>query len=83
MLTHKIIGWYMTREQLVIDALEFAVFMNPLIIHIYRGANFVGKRYHSELNKYNIISSMSKPGNPYNNSIIESFNKPLETMIFD
>lgn len=88
--TRKIVGWSMhnnMREQLVIDALEAAVFSEHpkpgLVIHTDRGSQFVGKRYQSELDKYGIVSSMSKPGNPYDNAMVESFNKSLKTEIFD
>jgi putative transposase len=52
------------REQLVIDALESAIWReNPkagLIIHTDRGSQFIGKRYQSKIEKHGIIASMSK-----------------------
>lgn len=88
--SRKIVGWSMDkkmREQLAIDALESAIWReNPkagLIIHTDRGSQFIGKRYQSEIDKHGIIASMSKPGNPYDNAIIESFNKCLKIEMLD
>jgi putative transposase len=88
--SRKIVGWSMDkkmREQLAIDALESAIWReNPkssLIIHTDRGSQFIGKRYQSEIEKHGIIASMSKPGNPYDNAIMESFNKSLKTEMLD
>lgn len=38
-------------------------------------SQFIGKRYHIEVEKHGIIQSMSDAGNPYDNAIMESFNK--------
>ncbi|WP_408638586.1 integrase core domain-containing protein [Romboutsia maritimum] len=35
------------------------------------------------MDKHGIVASMSKPGNPYDNAMIESFNKSLKTEILD
>lgn len=88
--TRKIVGWSMDKnmsEQLVIDALESAIWSEPpsagLIVYTDRGSQFVGKRYQSEIEKHNIVASMSKPGNSYDNAIMESFNKSLKTEILN
>lgn len=88
--TRKIVGWSMDKkmkEQLVLDALESAIWRESpstgLIVHTDRGSQFVGKRYQCEIEKHGIIASMSKPGNPYDNAIKESFNKSLKTEILD
>ncbi|MCR8746022.1 IS3 family transposase [Romboutsia lituseburensis] len=88
--SRKIVVWSMDknmREQLVIDALESAIWReNPkadLIVHTARGSQFIRKRYQSQIDKYGIVASMSKPGNPYDNAIMESFNKSLKTEMFD
>lgn len=44
-------------------------------------SQFIGKRYHIEVEKHGIIQSMSDAGNPYDNAIMESFNKSLKTML--
>jgi len=44
-----------------------------LIIHSDRGSHFRAKSYKELLEKNNIIQSMSLPGNPKDNAVIESF----------
>lgn len=88
--TRKIVGWSMDnkmKEQLVIDALISAISREipstGLIVHTDRGSQFVGKRYQCEIEKHGIIASMSNPGNPYDNAIMESFNKSLKTELLN
>ncbi|WP_432404147.1 IS3 family transposase [Wukongibacter sp. M2B1] len=84
--SRKIVGWSMAkhmREQLALDALESAILgespKSGLVIHTGRGSQFIGKRFQSELKKNGITASMSRSGNPYDNAIMESFNKSLKT----
>lgn len=88
--TRKIVGWSMDknmREQLVINALEPAIWNESpnegLVVHTDRGSEFIGKRYQIEVEKHGIIPSMSNAGNPYDNAIMESFNKSLKTEMMD
>jgi putative transposase len=88
--TRKIVGWSMDknmREQLVLDALESAICSEApgegLIVHTDRGTQFIGKRYQAEIEKHGIVPSMSNAGNPYDNAIMESFNKSLKTEMMD
>ena len=50
-----------------------------LIVHTDRGSQYSSKKFQKTLSKYNAISSMSGPGNPYDNAVIESFFKTLKT----
>lgn len=45
--------------------------------------DFIDKRYHIEVEKHGIIQSMNDAGNPYDNAIMESFNKSLKTEMMD
>ncbi len=44
-----------------------------LIFHTDRGGNFCSKSFTQYLSKFNIEQSFSKPGTPYDNSVVESF----------
>lgn len=46
---------------------------STIIIHSDRGSHFRAKSYKELLEKHNIIQSMSAPGNPKDNAVIESF----------
>lgn len=46
---------------------------STIIIHSDRGSHFRAKSYKELLEKHKIIQSMSAPGNPKDNAVIESF----------
>lgn len=84
--TRKIVGWSIKRhmrEQLVLDALNDAFKReNPtkgLMIHTDRGAQFMSERYKTLIKRKGALMSMSRGGNPWDNAVIESFNKSLKT----
>lgn len=43
------------------------------IIHSDRGSQFTSKEYKELLERYNVTQSMSLPGSPRDNAVIESF----------
>jgi len=76
----KIVGWSMDStmtRQLVMDALRQAVWRyNPsagLIHHSDRGSQYASYEYQQALKDYQMVSSMSRKGNCYDNACIESF----------
>ena len=83
--SRKIVGWAtgarMTRE-LVIDALELAYHRRKpepgLIHHSDRGPQYACSDYQDQLNTYQMIGSMSRKGNCYDNACIESFHSTLK-----
>ncbi|MCM0761405.1 IS3 family transposase [Sporomusa sphaeroides DSM 2875] len=84
--TRKVVGWSMDKtmsEQIAIDALQAAVWSEKpprgLIIHTDRGSQFIGKQYKDMLLRHGFKASMSRPGNPYDNAVAESFHKTLKT----
>ena len=88
--TRKIVGWAMNqhmREQLALDALQDAFGKenpdNGLMIHTDRGAQFMSERYRKYLEKKGVCASMSRGGNPWDNAVVESFNKSLKTELVD
>lgn len=84
--TRKIVGWTISNrinEQLVISAFEKAIVNEKpsigLIVHTDRGSQYTSKNYQALLLKYGAISSMSRPGNPFDNALMESFYKSLKS----
>lgn len=83
--SRKIVGWSvgarMTRE-LVIDALDQAYHRQKpspgLIHHSDRGSQYASEEYRNQLIKYNMVGSMSRKGNCYDNACIESFHSTLK-----
>ncbi len=52
--------------------------LKDLIFHTDQGSNYTSERFRFTLKKYNIRQSLSSRGNPYDNSVIESFFKTLK-----
>lgn len=84
--SRKIIGWSMDRtmtDELSKKALEMAVSQRTLkegvIHHSDRGGQYVSTAFRQELDKNQIIQSLSRKGNCYDNAVIESFFKTLKT----
>lgn len=85
--SRKVVGWSMAthmRENLVIDALEQAVSReNPpdrgLIFHDDQGTQYTSHAFQKALERHGITQSVSRPGNPYDNAVAESFFKTLKT----
>ncbi|MEK4509108.1 IS3 family transposase [Paenibacillus sp. FSL K6-2524] len=83
--TREIVGWrladHMTTE-LVLEALKDAYDAKKpkegLIHHSDRGAQYASTEYRELLKSYNMISSMSRKGNCYDNACIESFHSILK-----
>ncbi|RUT39235.1 hypothetical protein EJP82_26425 [Paenibacillus anaericanus] len=67
----------MTTE-LVLEALKDAYAAKKLIHHSDRGAQYASTEYRELLKSYNMISSMSRKGNCYDNACIESFHSILK-----
>ena len=78
--SRKIIGWSMSsrmQESLVIDALQMALFRRKiklgLLLHSDRGSQYASDNYQRLLIKNTIQCSMSRKGNCWDNSVMESF----------
>jgi transposase InsO family protein len=81
----KVVGWELDRTQaarLTIAALEKAVAERKpppgLVHHSDRGVQYSSDDYVRMLRKYEMIPSMSRPANPYDNASCESFMKTLK-----
>jgi putative transposase len=84
--TRKVVGWTLDKrmdQALVINSLEKALKAEKptkgLIIHTDRGSQYTSKEFQRKVLKYGAISSMSRPGNPYDNALMESFYKSLKS----
>ncbi|QGA25486.1 IS3 family transposase [Sphingobacterium zhuxiongii] len=82
----KIIGWSfsndMTAEHTTLKALKMAIAQRNvkqgLIFHSDRGAQYACNEFKSFLGKNEIIQSMSRKGNCWDNAVAESFFKTLK-----
>ena len=82
----KVVGWSMSgrmAEKLVTDALEQAVERESppddlgLVFHDDQGSQHASRAFQRCLESHGIAQSMSRPGNPWDNALAESFFKPL------
>jgi len=78
--SRKVVGWDISSRantQMVINALEMAVLSRQpdrgLIHHSDRGTQYASKRFKAFLKKHGIRGSMSRKGDCWDNSVVESF----------
>lgn len=78
--TKKVVGYAFSHRintELTVAALEMAVKRQKpngkLIFHSDRGSQYASNKYRETLDKYNITSSMSRKGDPYDNAVAENF----------
>ena len=83
--SRKVVGWALDRtlaSRLASTALEQAIAKRQpppgLVHHSDRGVQYASEQYIAMLEKHGMISSMSRPANPYDNASCESFIKTLK-----
>jgi putative transposase len=83
--SRKVVGWALQRtlgRELVITALQRAIAerqpLPGLVHHSDRGIQYACGEYVDLLHQHQIIPSMSRPANPYDNATCESFWKTLK-----
>ena len=83
--SRKVVGWALDRTlaaRLPIAALEQAIAQRQpppgLVHHSDRGVQYASGEYAAVLRKWQMIPSMSRPANPYDNASCESFMKTLK-----
>jgi putative transposase len=83
--SRKVVGWALERtltSRLAIAALRDALAKRQprpgLIHHSDRGVQYASGEYVAILHQYQMIPSMSRPANPYDNASCESFMKTLK-----
>jgi len=90
LFSRKVVGWSINRhlrEQIAIEALNDAFNReNPevgLMVHTDRGAQFMSERYNALIKRKGAFISMSRGGNPWDNAVMEAFNKSLKSELID
>ncbi len=86
LFSRKIIGWATAHRQttdLILRALNSAIVRvkklnNKVILHSDQGSQYSSYEYRTFLKHHNIIPSMSRRGNCYDNAVAESFFKTLK-----
>ena len=88
--SRKIIGWSMSKTMttdLAIDALEMAIRnrrpSKGLMHHSDRGVQYACEAYQKLLKKHQLVCSMSRKGNCWDNAVMESFFSTLKTECID
>ena len=83
--SRKVVGWALDRSlaaSLPKAALEMAIVERQpgpgLVHHSDRGVQYAAAEYVAVLQQHGIVSSMSRPANPYDNASCESFMKTLK-----
>ena len=83
--SRKVVGWALDRTlaaRLPVAALEHAIAERQpppgLVHHSDRGVQYASGEYVGILEKHQMIPSMSRPANPYDNASCESFFKTLK-----
>jgi putative transposase len=81
LFTRKVVGWHAAARMdvsLVLEALNMAIKNNGnvggVILHSDRGSQYCAKAYQEKLRHHDIICSMSKKGDCYDNAAMESWN---------
>ncbi len=76
----KIVGYAFSDKintELTIQALNMAVYRRQpgkgLIFHSDRGVQYASAKYREALSDFNILQSMSRKGDPYDNAVAENF----------
>lgn len=83
--SRKVVGWKLDRtlaSRLATEALEMAIEerrpLAGLVHHSDRGIQYASGEYVAILKQREMVSSMSRPANPYDNASCESFIKTLK-----
>lgn len=80
LFSRKVVGWGMSSrmtKNLVCDALRMAIWQRKpepgLIVHSDRGSQYASHEYRRLLTIHGCVGSMSRKGNCWDNSVVESF----------
>ena len=83
--SRKVVGWELSRNLssgLALRALEQAIAVRQpspgLVHHSDRGSQYASREYVELLEKHQMVASMSRPGNPYDNARCERFMQTLK-----
>jgi putative transposase len=83
--SRKIVGWSVNSRittSLALNALRMAVARQkpkqPVLLHSDQGSQYSSHEWQATLKVYNLIPSMSRRGNCYDNAVVESFFKSFK-----
>lgn len=83
--SRRVVGWDLSRSlsnAVAVKALQQAIAMRQpspgLVHHSDRGAQYASGEYAALLEKHQMVASMSRPGNPYDNARCERFMQTLK-----
>jgi transposase InsO family protein len=83
--SRRVIGWKLSKRMtadIVVDALEMSIGARGepknVIVHSDQGTQYCSKVYQDLLQKHQLIGSMSKRGDCYDNAAMESWNHSLK-----
>jgi putative transposase len=86
LFARRVVGWAVSdrlHQELALEALRKALVMGQpsegLTHHADRGSQYCAIEYQAELRKHGIAISMSRKGNCYDNSVVETFFKTLKS----
>ena len=86
LFSRRVVGWAIDKcmtRQLVIDALVMAIWRRKpcpgLIFHSDRGSQYCSHDFQNMLKQHQIVSSMSRKGDCWDNAVAESFFGTLKT----
>lgn len=86
LFSRRVVGWSMSarmKSQLVTDALTMAIWRRgkpeALLHHSDRGSQYTSDQFQRLLAENDITCSMSRPGNVWDNAVMESFFSSLKT----
>ena len=88
--SRRVVGWSIAESlesSLVTEALEAARHTRRpppgLLHHSDRGSQYASRAFTARLQTFRAVPSMSRPGNPYDNALAESFFATFKTECFD
>jgi len=86
LFSRQVVGWSMNSRMsrnLIMNALQMAIWRRQpvpgLLFHSDRGSQYCSKDFQKMLTKHQMISSMSRKGNCWDNAVAESFFGSLKT----
>ena len=83
--SRRIVGWSIAdhlRTELVVDALEMARWQREpagTVVHADRGTQYTSWLFGHRLREAGLLGSMGKVASAYDNALIESFCRPMQT----
>ena len=83
--SRAIVGWAMSERingELVLDALNMAIEQRgepqDVLVHSDQGSQYTAQAYRDWLSQYNLVCSMSRKGDCFDNAVAESFFRTLK-----